>query len=93
MQRRSAGVFYALWLPIPMIVIFRNLGKKQRKRLLAILLLGVGLLMLGAMVGCGGGNSGGGGGQPGTPAGTYTVNVTATSGTLTHSTSVTLTVQ
>lgn len=43
--------------------------------------------------GSGGGNNGGGGGPTGTPAGTYTYNVTATSGTLTHTETVTLVVQ
>jgi len=49
-----------------------------------------------AFVSCGGGGGGGGGGSsynPGTPAGTYNVGVTATSGTLSHSLSVTVTVQ
>jgi subtilase family serine protease len=52
------------------------------------------LLVMG--LGCGGGGSSGGGGgnhDPGTPLGTYSVTVTATSGVLTHSTSFTLTVQ
>lgn len=51
-------------------------------------------------VSCGGGGSstgggGGGGGttDPGTPTGTYTVTVTATSGSLTHTTQFSLTVQ
>lgn len=45
---------------------------------------------------CGGGlqgNSGGGGsGSPGTPPGTYTINVTATCGSITHTAPVTLTI-
>lgn len=62
----------------------------------------VGALVLFAIflpfVGCGGGGGGGGGGSgghsdPGTPAGTYTVTVTATSGTLSHNFTFSLAVQ
>jgi hypothetical protein len=42
--------------------------------------------------GCGSGNGSGSGGNPGTPADSYTVTVTAISGSLTHTASVTLTV-
>jgi hypothetical protein len=38
------------------------------------------------------GNGGGGSGDPGTPLGTYTITVTATSGQVTHCTQLTLTV-
>ena len=55
------------------------------------------LLLLGFMgtVGCGGGAAGGGGSQtdPGTPAGPYTVVLTGTSGTSSHSINVSVTVQ
>jgi len=54
------------------------------------------LTLLGTtLVGCGGGNGGGnnGGGQAGTPAGTYTVTVTGVSGTVSHTTTVSLIVQ
>ena len=54
--------------------------------------LGVGLMFLLLWAACGGG--GGGGGppppKPGTPAGTYTLTVTATSGGVSHTTSLTL---
>jgi Big-like domain-containing protein len=57
----------------------------------------LGLLALGSTltwVGCGGGSGGGVSAvaNPGTPQGTYTVGVTATSGILSHSTSVTVTI-
>ena len=41
----------------------------------------------------GGGGGGGGAGDPGTPRGSYTVTVTATSGALTHTASFKLNVQ
>jgi trimeric autotransporter adhesin len=57
------------------------------------------LLVLASLItlpGCGGGSGGGGGGgvtDPGTPVGTYTVTVTAASGSLTHTASFQLVVQ
>jgi hypothetical protein len=54
-----------------------------------LLFLSVGLLS------CGGGlqgNGGGGSGSPGTPPGTYTITVTATCGSVTHTAQVSLTV-
>jgi hypothetical protein len=57
-------------------------------------------VVLAGMAGCGGGGGTAGGGgnapptpQPGTPAGTYTVTVTATSGTMVKTANFTLTVQ
>jgi trimeric autotransporter adhesin len=74
---------------------------KKRRSWLAMFVL---LVFLGSMAGMacggggggsnsGGGNNGGGGGTPGTTAGTYAVIVTATSGSLSHSTTVNVTVQ
>ena len=53
------------------------------------------VLMLGTLswVACGGSNSSSSHNTPGTPAGTYTANVTATSGSLTHRTALKVTVQ
>jgi len=52
----------------------------------------LGLLVLAA---CGGGNSGGGGGGSGggTPAGSYTISISGSAGSLVSATKVTLTVQ
>ncbi|HEV2327092.1 MAG TPA: Ig-like domain-containing protein, partial [Terracidiphilus sp.] len=77
--------------------LFFWIPKKRRSWLTMFVLL----VFLGSMAGMacgggggsGGGGGGGGGGNPGTTAGTYTVTVTGTSGTLNHTTTVTLTVQ
>ena len=64
----------------------------RRLALIAVLLTAVGGLA--SLTGCGGGGSGGsGGGGGGSQVQAYNISVTATSGALAHSTTVTLTVQ
>jgi hypothetical protein len=66
--------------------------KKSFWRVVLGCLVFSGLIFLAA---CGGSSSGrgGSGGQPGTPAGTYTITITATSESLTHAATVSLTVR
>lgn len=70
-------------------------GLRQRRSGIRLTCLGVAMTLL--LAGCGGGNSspsgGGSTGNPGTLAGSYNVVVTANSGSLTQTTSVTLIVQ
>jgi uncharacterized protein (TIGR03118 family) len=71
--------------------------KLGRRRIRAFGLVGVAGLILAALSllsisGCGGGSSNGNAANPGTPAGTTTLVVTATSGSISHSTNITLTV-
>jgi len=66
-----------------------SLGRRSRKRLGSILFL---LILAGGLVACAGGSKGGGG-NPGTTPGTYTVTVTGTSGSITATGTVTLTVR
>ena len=70
------------------------LGIRKRRRSLAVALTLLTLAFLLAAVGCSGGGSSGGGGGGGstTPAGSYTVTVTGTSGSATHTTNVSVTV-
>jgi hypothetical protein len=72
----------AMWLPI---------GRKRRGLGLCLLM---GAILVFGVVGCGG-NSGSGGGHTdaGTPAGVYTLVVTATSGTASHTMNVMVTVK
>ncbi len=75
-------------------LILAGTGKK-RSRQMAIVLGTLVLMMMITFVGCGGGSSGGGGGgsTPGTPAGNYTVTVTAAASGVTHNLNVTVIVQ
>ncbi len=88
--RRSTPAFYALWLPLPgLLLIGSGLARRRRSRF-AMFVLAVFLLVLAA---CGGGLQGGGGGEPGTPPGNYTVTVNASEGSINHALQVALTVQ
>ncbi len=93
------ALIIALTIALMLAAGFSRAGKKpMRVRAFAFAPLALLLLSLALLSSCGSGsgsNSGGGGGvvNPGTPAGTYTVTVTGTSGTLTSSTAVTLIVQ
>jgi hypothetical protein len=71
-----------------------NSAKKGKKRFWILMGICV-LILLAGFVSCGGGLSGGGvtNGQPGTQPGTYIITVNATSGPLTRSVQVTLTVK
>jgi hypothetical protein len=94
---RARSVFYAMWLPIGGLLLLgpgRRLGNKKLFRSLIVGLLFSSAIFLAS---CGGGSSSpagnsGGSAVPGTPAGTYNVTVTGTSGSLIHTATVSLTV-
>ena len=77
--RHGSNPFYAMWLLMPaMLLGTAGMGAPKRRKSISLLLL---LLAVGGClfwVACGGGGTTGGGGTPGTPAGSYTVTVTAT---------------
>ena len=89
-------LFYATLLPgfLGMVSIS---GRKRTLRMMRLLALSLVLGLVGLWVACGGGSTsgagGGGGGKGGTPTGSSTISINATSGSLQHSTSITLSVQ
>jgi trimeric autotransporter adhesin len=88
----SRGIFYAMLLPIGALAFVGGLNSR-RKRLLGLLLTGLMLSGLIFLAACGGGGSTPGGGSHATPMGNYTITVSASSGSLTHTTTVPLTVR
>jgi hypothetical protein len=88
---------YAMWIVLPgmaLVAAGRAAGSRKRRMLLLLFLTGL-MGFIALQVSCGGGGSS----SPpppsagGTPAGTYTITVTAISGTTQSSVPVTLTVQ
>jgi hypothetical protein len=91
--RRGIPVLYAVMLPIFGLALLgvelRSEGKGRQK----LFGLAISCVLLGGFVfqlACGGSGSSGSGG---TPAGTYTVNVTAATGSIHHAASLTFVVQ
>jgi uncharacterized repeat protein (TIGR02543 family) len=86
---------YAAWLGFPALALMGigSVGLRSRKRRLTCLLFCAALLGSVALQMACGSSSSGGPKNSGTPAGTYTVNINATSGTTQHSSSVSVTVQ
>lgn len=89
-----AGLFG--FLPVFSSVGLVWFSRARRRTYMKIAGAVIALLLILLCLSCGGGlqgnGGGGGGGNPGTPAGTYNIRVTASSGSVTHSTQVALTV-
>jgi DNA-binding beta-propeller fold protein YncE len=87
---RQLNYLYAAWLPLPGIVVigigFASRKHRDRRRNLW-LFTGSLIVLFAVLAGCGGGSNG----PP--PPQNYTVTVTGTSGTIQHTTQVTVTVQ
>ncbi len=93
LHSESRTLSYGLWLPLPgFVIVFGGLGSMRAQWRLRTLFM---VLMLALCSGCGGlqGGSAASAGNPGTPVGVYTVTVIGTSGSLTASTTISLTVQ
>ena len=90
---KGGSLKYALAVSL-VLLGFGRMRRAPRGKLFGVLF--VVLMVVGLENGCGGGSSGAGGGggagQPGTPTGNYTITATATSGSLTHTAQVSLTV-
>ena len=88
----QGGPLYALWLPVSGLAFFGVGGKSsRRRRILMSLVAGAFLVLVLFQAGCG--SSGTTTTTQGTPAGTYTLTVNATCGTVTRTTTVQLVVQ
>ena len=84
-----AGVTTALLLPFAAVLVFYRRRSSALTGLLRLFVLwGITFATFGTFMGCGGGSA-----SPSTPAGTGSVVVTGTSGSISQSTTITLTVQ
>jgi hypothetical protein len=89
---------FPAWIGLLAVALmgFGSVRLRSLRRRLAFVLLCFalcGLVVIQVACSNGSGNSGGGSGSVATPAGTYTVNITAVSGTIEHGSSVSVTVQ
>ena len=100
--RHGNAFLFALVAPFGLIFAVGSCGRKRFRRIILLIVVCAMLALAGLMSSCGGGLSGNGtatpaspsgGGQPGTSAGTYSITVSATSGSLTHTAIIKLTVQ
>ncbi len=88
---RSSRILYAFWFPVTGLALV-GAGATRRRRWLAGLFIVCTLGFMVLQAGCGS-KSGNPGTTTGTPAGTYTITMNATSGSATRSTAVTLVVK
>jgi subtilase family protein len=90
-----SGPIYALWMPFGGIGLMTIAGvgtrKQSRKTLVVLAVLMIALLA--TIVSCGGGSNSGPPPPSGTPKGTFNVTVTSNSGSSSHHSALTLTVQ
>lgn len=91
-EMKASVSMYAFVLPISATLWF----VRRPQRVARTLISALGFLLTLMFVSCGGGLQGGGGGggsgSPGTPPGTYSITITATSGSVTHTAPISLTV-
>lgn len=90
---RATGLFYALLLPIGGVTLLGAGFSSRRKQLLGIMLICLLIAGFVFMTSCSSGSSSTTPPGGGTPAGTYTVTVTGTSGSLTAPATFSVTVQ
>ncbi|HEV2381873.1 MAG TPA: choice-of-anchor D domain-containing protein [Terriglobia bacterium] len=82
-----------LWLVVLALLGPASLLRRKRRALLSLAFTALTVLLWASCGGGGGGGGGGGSSNPGTTPGTYNITLTASAGNITHTSTVTLTVQ